>query len=546
MSLIAGHIYRVVARQGLAADVPTLLTGEIGWDTDTKTFRVGDLTADPPKVMSTKSTGPFAFPSVSQFAIGGVTIQDGKVDGVSIAALNQFNGFLVRKGTNLFGTVVLTSGDNTLSIFHPYGDTADPDLRVNIDALPDAGPAIRGLFQFPATEDADGKVLTDDGTWVPLGNSIVFPDPPDLTKFLRSDNTWAVPAGGGGGGLTPPVEDADLAEMPALSIKGRAANSVGVPGSIVAAANNTLLVRRANALVFGRLTNDDIDDGTITVGKFANIAARSLLGNPTGATAAVAAIGASADGHVMRRDSGLLGFGQIGGSSILNSAITNGKLANADAYAMLANNTAQPAAPAYLKMTSLQSVASPLVTDFLMFMEAASGKFFKSSLANAIAASGTGAFRWAGPWTLTGVSGEISNVVDTGQVNGVFAFSVYSGAQDFRIQASRNGTTWFDLPGYAWPAKSSPGYGAGWATAHKIAVDDNVIACLDPINGAPLTLVTPSVREGSPPGAAYWKPTTYYHAKVDFASAALGTVKFRTLNGPGTVGPGTVTFARVM
>lgn len=140
--LLDGYVVHVVARYGLAANVPTLRMGEFGFDTDTKTLRVGDDTSAPTKVMTTKSTGSFDFSTVTQITLPGGTLvtNDGKVDGVDISTLNQSNGLLVRTGSGTFNNTTMVSGDGTLLITNPTGVLAggiDIRLNPNVSFIPD-------------------------------------------------------------------------------------------------------------------------------------------------------------------------------------------------------------------------------------------------------------------------------------------------------------------------------------------------------------------------------------------------------------------------
>jgi hypothetical protein len=140
--LLDGYLVHVVARYGLEANVPTLLTGEFGYDTDTKTLRVGDDTSSPSRLMTTKSTGSFDFSTVTQITLPGGTpvTSDGKVDGVDISSLNQSNGLLVRTGSGTFNNTTMVSGDNTILITNPTGVLAggiDVRLNPNVSFIPD-------------------------------------------------------------------------------------------------------------------------------------------------------------------------------------------------------------------------------------------------------------------------------------------------------------------------------------------------------------------------------------------------------------------------
>lgn len=135
VNLIEGYIYRIIAAQGLAAEVPALILGEIGYDTDTKTLRVGDATTIPPRIMTDKSTGEFNFESVTKIRVSSLdVVSGGKVDGVDISTMNVSNGFVMRHGNGLLHNRIFVSGNGTISIVNADGVSGDPDLRVS-DAL---------------------------------------------------------------------------------------------------------------------------------------------------------------------------------------------------------------------------------------------------------------------------------------------------------------------------------------------------------------------------------------------------------------------------
>lgn len=151
MSLINGYMYRLVMRQGLSARVPTMQQGELGWDIDTSTLRVGNDTSIPFKVPTTGSKGVFDFSTADKFIMpGGIAFEmGGKIDGVTISKLNQSNGLMVRRGDDNFGSTKIISGDNTVLIDNGDGaQTKDMDIRVNIDLV-----AAAARPQFTAADE---------------------------------------------------------------------------------------------------------------------------------------------------------------------------------------------------------------------------------------------------------------------------------------------------------------------------------------------------------------------------------------------------------
>lgn len=154
-SLLNGLTYNVVARYGLAADVPALIEGELGYDTDKKVFRVGDDTPSPSRVMTEKSVGEFNYGSLSSVTVCGLTFANGTVNGIDLSGLNQGNGLLCRKGSGKFGTAVLRCGDQTLNIVGGNGNAANIDVRVNMPVL----QASLGVANLPFVKKA-GDIMT--------------------------------------------------------------------------------------------------------------------------------------------------------------------------------------------------------------------------------------------------------------------------------------------------------------------------------------------------------------------------------------------------
>lgn len=138
MALADGYLFHVVARLGVEADVPALIMGEFGFDTDTQTLRVGNDTSRPVKVPTDRSTSEFDFTRASKFTLPGGIVFDktkpGAVNGVNLAQFNQGNGLLVRRGDNTFGATVLRSSDQSLIVIGGGGSQGTIDLRINPDS----------------------------------------------------------------------------------------------------------------------------------------------------------------------------------------------------------------------------------------------------------------------------------------------------------------------------------------------------------------------------------------------------------------------------
>lgn len=126
-----GYPYKIVARLGVSTDIPILIPGEIGYDLDTKTFRVGDGTTEVPKIPSTKSVGTFTYASANIIAANFNVITGGTVCGLKLNTLNQNDGFVVRKANGEFRNVEFISGDGTLSVTNPTGVNGNVDIRLS-------------------------------------------------------------------------------------------------------------------------------------------------------------------------------------------------------------------------------------------------------------------------------------------------------------------------------------------------------------------------------------------------------------------------------
>lgn len=131
------QVQRIIIRTGLEADVPALLTAEMGWDYDKKTLRVGDNTQTPPRIMSTKSTGSFDFSTVSNIILPNIIQANNTTfNGMNLFSLNEAQGIVVRSATpGLFTHTSLTSSDGSLQFTNPNGIGGSIDISLNPDIL---------------------------------------------------------------------------------------------------------------------------------------------------------------------------------------------------------------------------------------------------------------------------------------------------------------------------------------------------------------------------------------------------------------------------
>jgi Major tropism determinant N-terminal domain len=124
------YLTKLIARTGLAAAIPVLDRGELGYDTDTKTLRVGDGSAVPLKVLTTGSTSVYDF-STADVTYGDIKLKTiaGKVGGVTINKLNATDGLLARFGPDGIHSTVIMSGDSSLTITGGDGSGGVVDIR---------------------------------------------------------------------------------------------------------------------------------------------------------------------------------------------------------------------------------------------------------------------------------------------------------------------------------------------------------------------------------------------------------------------------------
>lgn len=116
---------------------------------------------------------------------------------------------------------------------------------------------------------------------------------------------------------------AKLADLSALSILGRSANSSGVMAAITASTDGQTLRRSGTSIGFGALdlANANAITGDLPFANLTQGSALSVLGVTGNVTADLASIAAGTDGQVLRRSGTALSFGAIDISS--SNAVTN-------------------------------------------------------------------------------------------------------------------------------------------------------------------------------------------------------------------------------
>jgi hypothetical protein len=113
------------------------------------------------------------------------------------------------------------------------------------------------------------------------------------TNYLRADGTWAVPPGAGGGAPT----DAQYLTLAAdATLSAERVLSATAPVALATTATTATL---------------SLNDDGVTDAKLRNSAGTSVIGRSAGTSGDPADIAASADGQVLRRAAGALGFGAV-------------------------------------------------------------------------------------------------------------------------------------------------------------------------------------------------------------------------------------------
>lgn len=137
-------VQRIIVRQGIEAQIPTLKFGELGMDTDTKTLRLGDDTPVPLKIMGTKSTGDFDFSSTGTVTFNNIVFKPGGgIGGADFDQLIGGEGIVVSLGGGNFRQTKIISSDGSVIVSNGDGQAGEVDLRISTESLSNALADIR-------------------------------------------------------------------------------------------------------------------------------------------------------------------------------------------------------------------------------------------------------------------------------------------------------------------------------------------------------------------------------------------------------------------
>jgi hypothetical protein len=122
------------------------------------------------------------------------------------------------------------------------------------------------------------------------------------------------------------VTDAKLRTGGACSVVGRSANTSGNVADISSSADDQVLRRASGVLGFGSITTGGIADNAVTNAKLRDSAGLSVIGNGTNASADPADIVAASDGAVLRRSGTSVGFGQVAAAGLASDSVETAKI----------------------------------------------------------------------------------------------------------------------------------------------------------------------------------------------------------------------------
>lgn len=251
---------KLQVRRGTAAqwatagvgDTVVLLSGEIGFETDTGNVKVGDGT-------NVWNSLPYLQATFPQTTVSGTDIN---------AA-----GYRVQ-GRYLVGTGV------TSNVPSAWTAASDAPAVLHVTAL--SGNQVSHLLVSTKTQKAfargyDGSAWT---TWVAVsqyaGSITVTELANDAVETAKIKSAT---------GTTDGVTDAKLRHSTALSVIGRSANTNGAPADIAASSDNTVLRRSGTSIGFGTIVNAQVDaSAAIAHSKLANTTASGVLGATSAST----------------------------------------------------------------------------------------------------------------------------------------------------------------------------------------------------------------------------------------------------------------------
>lgn len=244
-----------------------------GYVTVASTGSLGTTNSNNTKLVLIKDVGFFMDSATGP--ANGTTIFAG-VGGRFWVLAFDINGGAITDGDK--GDITVSSSGSVWTI----DNAAVSIAKINATGTPDNTKFLRGdgVWAAPAGgtlsdgDKGDITVASSGAVWT-IDNGVIglaklsATGTPDNTKFLRGDNTWAVPAGGSlsdgdKGDITvassgsvwtvdnAAITNAKLRNSSALSIIGRSADTSGSPADIVAGKNEDIPMRNGNVVQFAQ------------------------------------------------------------------------------------------------------------------------------------------------------------------------------------------------------------------------------------------------------------------------------------------------------
>ena len=112
------------------------------------------------------------------------------------------------------------------------------------------------------------------------------------------------------------ISYAEMQNVAALSVVGNATNATADPAEITAGSDGQVLRRSGTTLGFGTIATAGIADAQVTYAKIQNVAGLSVVARSANTSGVGADVTAGSDGDVLRRSGTTLGFGAIPQGSV--------------------------------------------------------------------------------------------------------------------------------------------------------------------------------------------------------------------------------------